>query len=218
MSSNFKFQSRIFTLKKSEKYFHFYQPSQPDELLNSISDEQALKDKCQPYWSEHWPSSDTFIFFLSNIIFPSKMDILELGCGLGTLSTVLLAADHNVFSIDISPDACYYCKSNIELNGLKPKIFCCDINNLPFRKTFDLIIASDILYEDKINDPLLNCLDMVVSPTCKVLIADPCRRGWECFKSKASIRHYNIELLHSEICSNMGPRVEIIQLTKAIPL
>lgn len=211
---NFKFQSQVFTLKKSEKSFYFYQPSKPDELLNLISDEQALKDKYQPYWIEHWPASETFASFLSRLFFSARMEILELGCGLGTLTTILLSAGHNVFSIDISSDACYYSKSNITMNGFKPKVFCCDMNYLPFRKTFDLIIASDILYEDKMNEILLNCLDTVVSPKNKVLIADPCRRGWECFKLKASNRRYHIELLHSEIAGNMKTKVEIIQLTK----
>ena len=165
---------------------------------------------------EHWPSAEVFFNYLLDITFPAPLKILEMGCGLGTLSVALLAAGHTVLSIDISPDACIYCNSNILLNKLQPKVVCCDMQALPFKfLDFDLIIASDILYERRMEDMLLDSLNDLVTEGTKVWIADPCRRGWGSFKEAAAKRHLVPHTLHYQASKNGGVNVEIVELTRA---
>lgn len=216
MSQNsFKFQTKQFTIQYSDSVFHFFHPSDLDELINRISDEQALKDKYQPYWIEHWPSSEVFFKYLMELKFTKRLKILEIGCGLGTLSTALLAKGQDVYSIDISPDACKYCHANIVNNDFPPRVFCADLNTLPTMKKFDLIIASDLLYEDRMCGQLLNAFDTLVNSDTRIWIADPCRRGWNLFKSEAQKRYYSFQTLHYHK-SKSSVNVEIIELKKLI--
>lgn len=210
----FKFQTEHFTLKCNSSSLHFYYPSDADELLRSITDTQALKDQYQPYWMEHWPAAEVFFAFLSTQTFNGSLRILELGCGLGTISVLLHLASQKVFSLDISPDACIYCRSNIVRNNFNPRVFCGDMKSLPIKGHFDLIIASDILYEERMERIVLNSLDSLMSKQSKTWIADPCRRGWESFKKKATEYNFSVQLLHSKIAGNGKTRVEIIELTK----
>lgn len=215
MAKRFKFQSQIFTLGRKESPFLFYHPSDADELLDTITDEQANLDKYQPYWMEHWPSSEVFFNYILERTFHSPLKVLELGCGLGTLSVALLAAGHTVLSVDISPDACIYSHSNIELNELPSKVICGDMRVLPFKTlNFDLIIASDILYEERMEDMLLDSLNKLVTERTRVWIADPCRRGWDSFKEKAKQHFFTLNMLHSQTNNKGGLKVEIIELTK----
>lgn len=216
MAKNFKFRSQRFSLGGKESSFLFNSPSDADELLDTISDEQADLDKYQPYWMEHWPSAEVFFNYILERSFPTQLKVLELGCGLGTLSVALLAAGHTVFSIDISLDACIYCHSNIELNKLPSKVICADMRVLPFKAlTVDLIIASDILYEEQMVDMFLDTLNNLITEHTRVWIADPCRRGWDSFKKKAIQRSFTLNLLHSQTSKKSGLKVEIIELTKA---
>jgi tRNA G37 N-methylase Trm5 len=164
---------------------------------------------------EHWPSAEVFFDFILARTFPTPLKVMELGCGLGTLSVALLAAGHTVFSIDISADACIYCHSNIELNKLQSKVICADMRVLPFKAlTIDLIIASDILYEEKMEDMFLDSLNNLLTEHMRVWIADPCRRGWGSFKRKATQRLFTLNMLHSQTNKKSGLKVEIIELTK----
>jgi predicted nicotinamide N-methyase len=214
MAKSFKFRSKIFTLGRKESPFLFYHPSDADELLETITDEQANLDKYQPYWMEHWPSAEVFFNYIFERTFPAPLKVLELGCGLGTLSVALLTAGHTVYSVDISLDACIYCHSNIELNKLQSKVICSDMRLLPFKTpNFDLIIASDILYEERMEDMFLDSISNLVTENTRVWIADPCRRGWDSFKAKALKRLFAINTLHSHKSKKSGLKVEIIELT-----
>jgi predicted nicotinamide N-methyase len=214
MRQNFKFKTGHFTLDYNNTALHFYHPSNADELLQSITDEQALKDQYQPYWMEHWPASEVFFTYLSKKPLNNSLRILEIGCGLGTLSVTLHAAHQKVFSIDIAPDACIFCHSNIVLNKFNPRVLCGDMNFLPIKGHFDLIIASDILYEERMDRIVLECLNTLMSNHSRAWIADPCRRGWEAFKKKAIDSNFTIQLLHTQMTANAKSRVEIIELRK----
>lgn len=75
------------------------------------------------------------LFYTENI--PSRSSILELGCGTGRLSQLLLAQDYSVTGVDISKPMLQQAKSqNSHLQTV-----CMDICNLHFNTGFDAIIA-----------------------------------------------------------------------------
>ena len=86
---------------------------------------------------------------------------------------------------------------------------------LPFKVLdFDLIIASDILYERRMEDMLLDSLNNLVTEYTKVWIADPCRRGWNSFKENAAKSDLVPHTIHYQTSKNGGVNVEIIELTR----
>jgi len=208
-----KYKSKQFTVQTQKRLLHFFQPENLYQLIDDLTNEQAAKDKYQPYWVENWPSADTFLSFISSHSFTKQYRVIELGSGLGVLSAALLARGHSVITTDIAPDACLYSHANLILNNLPPQVVCCDMQSLPFKNsTFDLIIASDILYEEAMYNKLFASLSKLLTRTNRAWIADPCRRGWDSFKRAAAGKGYTLKLLHSDTRST-GLKIEIIELT-----
>ena len=105
------------------------------------------------------------------------MRVLELGCGIGLPSLVLAARGADVTASDHHPLAARFTRSNARRNGVPAPAF----RDLAWRGDdatlgrFDLIIASDVLYE---RDHALLLARMVAqhgAPHGSVVIADPGR-------------------------------------------
>ena len=47
----------------------------------------------------------------------------------------------------------------LQTHGGAARVVCADWRRLPFRKRFDLIVASDVLYEERWIDPILDCIE-----------------------------------------------------------
>lgn len=207
------FPSQEFTISTKEKTYRFLCPHDPNDVLNSITEQQYEKDKFLPYWAEHWPSAQVFFPFISN--HPDIKDLIscELGCGLGVISAALSPKCASVFSVDISPQACVYAYENIRLNGGTPRVIASDWRAMPYRSQFDLIVASDVLYEQRWIEPILNCVKQLLKPNGKAWIADPCRRFWQEFKTTASEMGFQVRLIHQGEANEGKTRVEVIELT-----
>lgn len=205
------FLSQEFTLNTRVNSLRFLCPEDPDLVLNSISNEQYEKDKFLPYWAEHWPSAEVMFPFIENSVFPADYQICELGCGLGTISTILSQKNRSVFSVDISLHACIYAKENIRRNGGTPKVIVSDWRSMAFKSGFDLIIASDVLYEERWIEPILNCIKSLLKTDGKAWIADPCRRFWNSFKQAAVQSGFSVKTIHSGTANNNKTTVEIIE-------
>jgi len=212
MQQKIKYHSKVFSLQSKNRTLHFCQPDNVSEIIDNLSDQQAKLDQYQPYWTQHWPSSETFFSFIINQPFPKPLRILEIGCGLGTLTAALTDKGNLVTAIDIAPDACQYSRFNARRNNISARFICCDMCWLPIRKPhFDLVVASDILYEERMHDMLLDTLAKLIDSHNKAWIADPCRRGWKSFQEKASDRGFVIRQIQTHDCIN-GMRIEIIEL------
>lgn len=209
------FPSQQIVLKTSEKVFRFLCPQDPDMVLDSITDEQYEKDKFLPYWVEHWPSAQVLFPFIEKsrtLLSAQELRICELGCGLGIISALLAQFNDSVFSVDISPQACIYAKENILRNGGTPRVVVSDWRSMAFKKQFDLIVASDVLYEHRWIDPILNCIKNLLKPDGKVWVADPCRRFWESFKQTAVQSGFTVKTIHTGTVNKTN--VEIVELSR----
>lgn len=79
--------------------------------------------------------------------FSRDLTILDAGCGTGA-DSLMLSKYGSVVSLDLSPEALHYCKQR----GLSHLIQG-DINALPFKdEQFDLVLASDVIYHQWVND------------------------------------------------------------------
>lgn len=208
------FPSQEITLNTREKILRLLCPQDPYMVLDSISDEQYEKDKFLPYWAEHWPSAQVLFPFIENSAISPNIRICELGCGLGIISSLLAQYNSSVYSVDISPQACIYAKENIYRNGGTPKVIVSDWRAMAFKDKFDLVIASDVLYEQRWIEPILNCIKGLIKPDGKAWIADPCRRFWEPFKITASQAGFDVKTIHLGSTNNEKTRVEIVECSR----
>lgn len=207
------YKTKSFSIPLQGATLTFVQPQDPLSLIDDLTPEQARLDKYQPYWVENWPSAETFISFLSSFNVTNSLRVIELGCGLGVLSTILRKLGHRVIATDIALDGCACTAINCKSNCGTSSVVCCDMKQLPFKNYVpDLILASDILYEEKMHHLFLSALDNLLTDTNKAWLADPCRRGWDKFK-KHIAEQYSLRLLHSEDKAN-GLRVEIVEIKR----
>lgn len=205
----------VFTFRSRDATWSFIRPSDPDFLLNQISDEEYEKDQFLPFWAEHWPSSEVLFSYCIDNLGRQFTSICELGSGLGVISAALAAQGHPVFATDISTQGCAYTAMNMRKYSSNGTIVCCDWRLSPFKNRFDCILGSDILYEKRWIAPVLLFLQTHLTDNGIALIADPCRDNWENFKNLAPDYGFGlIESVRKERVNEGKTSVEIIKLKK----
>lgn len=132
-----------------------------------------------------WPSGVVLAQFIHHYN-TAKKRILEVGCGMA-LSSLLLNKKHaDITATDYHPEAEKFLQRNTRLNEDNPIAFTRaawqDSNEELGR--FDLIIGSDLLYEDQHVALLSNFINDHAQPACEIIIVDPGRGR----KSKLSAR------------------------------
>ncbi len=206
--------STLFTIYSQMQRWFFYRPSDPDHILNRITDEEYERDQFLPFWAEHWPSSEVLLSYCINNLPPDSRTICELGCGLGIISAALATTGRSILATDIAPQACVYSSANMRKYSGKGNILCCDWRHPPFKQTFDCIIASDILYEQRWIEPIVLFLQNHLASAGSALIADPTRQHWVDFKSRIRSSGFVIETVKRKKVNDGKTLVEILKIQK----
>lgn len=124
-------------------------PAAPDALI----DEDAFAhDEFLPYWAELWPAATALAGAL-----PERLDgvrVVELGCGLGVPSLVAAARGAVVTATDWAADAVELLARNAARNGLGVRAEVRDWRK-PWNERFSLVLAADVLYEQRNVEPLV---------------------------------------------------------------
>jgi predicted nicotinamide N-methyase len=152
----------------------------------ALLDEEAFeREEFLPYWAELWPSSLALARTIAGRALRGART-LELGCGLGLPSIAAALAGGRVLATDWSPEAVAMTADNAERNGAVLETLVCSWTApepLLQRAPWDLILASDLLYEARNGDVLLELLPRLGSD---VLLADPGRRPATGFLEQAA--------------------------------
>lgn len=141
-----------------------------------IAEKLGICSASWPIFGVVWPSSLVLAHFISDYDTKSKR-ILEVGCGMA-LSSLLLNKRHaDITATDYHPEANKFLKRNTLLNKDKTidfeQVNWADSNDK--LGLFDLIIGSDLLYEDTHIELLANFIEAHAKPACEVIIVDPGR-------------------------------------------
>jgi predicted nicotinamide N-methyase len=143
-----------------------------------LLDEDAFDhEEFLPYWAEMWPSS----IALARNIAPRRLGgrrVLELGCGLGLPSVMAALAGATVLATDWAPDALAFVIRNAEANGASvrtQRVAWSEPAPLLAEAPWHLVLASDVLYEQRMVDQLLALLPRLVDERGAVWLADPGR-------------------------------------------
>jgi predicted nicotinamide N-methyase len=150
-------------------------PRESEELL---VDEAFDREELLPYWAELWPSS----LALARAIGARSLRgarTLELGCGLGLVSIAAAQAGGRVLATDWSADAIEFTRDNAERNDVQLETAQVDWSApgpLVERAPWQLVLGSDVLYERRNVDQMLDLLPQLVDRSGEVWIADPGRQ------------------------------------------
>jgi predicted nicotinamide N-methyase len=151
----------------------------------ALLDEHAFEhEEYLPYWAELWPSA----LALARTVGVRALHgarTLELGCGLGLPSIAAALAGGRVLATDWSQEAVAMTATNAERNGVTLETLVCSWTApapLLERAPWDLVLASDVLYEARNADALLDLLPRLGRD---VWLADPGRKPAERFLAEA---------------------------------
>ena len=153
--------------------FSILKPANADDL---IREEDFVKDERLPYWADVWPSSLILAGKLMELEGSGK-SALELGCGVGLSTLAATSAGFDVLSTDYYEDALDVTRANVFRNlGKLARTRLVDWRHLPQDLgTFDLVFASDVLYENEYAELLPVLLQGLLARGGIALIADPGR-------------------------------------------
>ena len=155
----------------------------PEDSESLIDDEAFAREEFLPYWAELWPSAVA----LARTVARRRLNgrrVTELGCGLALPSIAAALAGADVLATDWSPQAVALARRNAYRNGIRLETAICDWTapaKLVAGAPWDLVLASDVLYERRNVDVLLRLLPRLVAARGEVLLADPGRPALAAF-------------------------------------
>jgi predicted nicotinamide N-methyase len=157
----------------SGKAYRLTHPSVPDELIDEA---EFDRDERLPYWAEIWPSAIALARRLSKEDLAGRR-VVELGVGVGLPTLVALDRGAGVLATDYYAAALDFTRHNARQNGLpEPETVLLDWHDGPGAGAFDLVIAADVMYEERSTRSLARLLPGLLKPGGEALFADPGRR------------------------------------------
>lgn len=171
------------SVRVGTRTFEIDYPGDADRLLNHPSTHDAFQaDAYMPYWAELWPSAqmlgEALLIERAKSSWPSqgsnrpKMRVLEIGCGVGLPGIVALSLGCHVIFSDYDATAVEFAARNAIANGFT------DFETLPLDWRFPpnfqvpLILAADVIYEERNIAPLLAFIQAVLTPDGICLLSD----------------------------------------------
>lgn len=141
-----------------------------------IAEDLGISSASWPLFGVIWPSGQVLAHHMFNYDTDAKR-ILEVGCGMALSSLVLNKQNADITATDYHPEAHTFLQRNTLLN---------DDSSIAFQRAdwadkndslglFDLIIGSDLLYEDEHIALLASFIAEHAQPNCEVIIVDPGR-------------------------------------------
>src|SRR6476619_7000609 len=167
-----RFDTVISEVEIGEKTFNILRPRNADDL---IREEDFVLDERLPYWADIWPSS---IILAEQIMKRSgKGKLLELGCGVGLVTTAAMSIGYDVLASVYYTDALAFSRANSFTNLGRS----CQAEMINWREFprdaagFDVVMASDVLYESEYARLLPGILKRALTLHGVALISDPGR-------------------------------------------
>lgn len=170
--------------------FSILRPRNSDDL---IREEDFVKDERLPYWADIWPSSTILAEHLLKLADKRRGRAagkgLELGCGVGVVTMAAMIAGYDMTATDYYTDALAFTRANAwRATGRTPEARMIDWRSFPSEaRGFDLILASDVLYEKEYALLLPGIFKRALAPGGMVILADPGRIGVPEFKEECKV-------------------------------
>ena len=156
---------------------HVYYIDRPDEtqrLLNQSAVRTAYnRDEYMPYWTDLWPAARMLAKVIRRETWTPGTTALEIGCGLGLPGIVALSCGLRVTFSDYDGCALRYAARNAQINGFS------DFNGMqldwrqpPDDLQVDVVLAADLVYEQRHVAPIVGLVKKVLRPGGVCLLTD----------------------------------------------
>ena len=141
-----------------------------------VAESLGISSAQWPIFGVVWPSSKVLAHYISDYNTGSKR-IVEIGCGMALASLLLNKQHADITATDYHPEAGIFLARNALLNEDGPISY----KQVAWGDTeddlglFDLIIGSDLLYEDQHVSLLASFIEGHSNEKCEVIVVDPGR-------------------------------------------
>ncbi len=150
-------------------------PAAPGEVIEAALEQgsEAIADAI-PYWVDIWPAA---VALARRLIVRDLNGIraIELGAGIGVAGLAAAAAGARVLITDRDPEALAVVRESAALNKLAVDVQPLDWNACHLEERFDLVLAADILYEERFVDPIAATINQLTAHPGEVVVSDPGR-------------------------------------------
>jgi len=184
-------------------------PADPESLLNAAAEAEGSHD---PYWGILWDAALPCAECVLNHHWPAGMKALDLGCGAGLVGVAGLMAGLDVTFSDVVPDAVSLAVHNAAANGFAAaKGRAVDIREAPY-ETFDVLLASDLLYDTALHAPLLKFARTALNGHGEFWLGDPGRQNAAAFVAMARDDGWEVEQRDQAGAIQQSPSLAEFQL------
>jgi predicted nicotinamide N-methyase len=172
---------RVEIVKLPGHTFRITRPGDANLLLEDPYVTEAFnRDEFMPYWADLWPASRMLAAAVLANPWPVGTRALEVGCGLGLAGVAGLCAGLDVTLTDYDITALEYAQTNIAANAppdAQGRCMPLDWRFPPKLEPFPLILAADVVYEERHIAPLVNLITTLLAPDGMCMLSDPNRAG-----------------------------------------
>ncbi|MCA9120931.1 MAG: hypothetical protein H6822_31445 [Planctomycetaceae bacterium] len=169
-------------------------PAQPDEFLEQLEWSDATAQEADPYWAELWPASLSMARLILLKSWRPHTSAVELGCGIGVVGLAGLLSGLEVEFTDRVNLAVDTAVENARRNGFPRAVGrVLDWANPPLHQ-YSVVLASDVLYDQKLHSVLLNAIDALLKPEGACWLGDPGRSAAVEFCELAATRGFQLAM------------------------
>jgi predicted nicotinamide N-methyase len=167
------------TVLIDDRSFIIEKPAASDKLpYHPALRDAFITDEYMPYWADLWPAARMLSKVILREPWPvpptgEKLHALEIGCGLGLPGITALAAGLRVTFSDYDATALRFAADNARRNGFDAfDTFQMDWRYPPTNLKFPVVLASDLVYEMRNVEPIVELVGHMLAPGGLALITD----------------------------------------------
>jgi len=159
-------------------------PGESDKLRKHPAVQAAnAKDEYMPYWADLWPAARMLAKAIVHEPWAPATEALEIGCGLGLPGIVALSMGLRVTFSDYDATALRFAADNARLNGCDSfRTMQLDWRSPPDDLRTPVILASDLVYEQRNVEPVVVLISKILQPGGLCLLTDQERIPMQLFK------------------------------------
>jgi predicted nicotinamide N-methyase len=178
------YDTEFFPVNVGNRKLRFYKPKSIDRFINPDDPMDGF-----PLWAKIWEASAILIQHMADLTVAPKRRILELGSGIGVAGVAAASMGHDITLTEYDSDALNFLRANIQINNCKHvPVLHLDWFKPELEGCFDLIIGSEVVYQERAVNALGDIFQRFLSPQGKVVLAERVRSTGAVFFEKMAAR------------------------------
>jgi predicted nicotinamide N-methyase len=158
-----------------------------------IDEAEFDADERLPYWADLWTSARGLSRHLLDRP-PPEWRVLELGSGVALPSLALRSLGADPLATDYYDDALVFARVNAARNGLAPlRTALWDWRSPPLDEPWPLVVAADVLYEQRNAETLAALLPRLLADGGRALLAHPGRMYFGEFRDRMEEQEWSVD-------------------------